>query len=207
MNTTVKKVAIYARVSTDKQDERTQLHDLREACRSRGWVVAQTYIDHGCQGDKKRPQLEALLKAAAGYRPGFHAVVVWDLTRFSRSRVELDQHITTLREADIGFVSLREGVIDTTTATGDLIFAIFAALAQFEKALICERRVAQVRASKARGDQLGRRRGFDLNAFWEAYRAGHRQRQIAWNIGLSQPQVSHHVRLCRVLEDHYQEAA
>ena len=66
-------------------------------------------------------------------------------------------HITDLKERNVGFKSLRDGAIDTTTASGELVFNIFAALAQFERELIRERTRAGLLAARARGRMGGRK--------------------------------------------------
>src|SRR5690349_23944654 len=65
--------------------------------------------------------------------------------------------VDQLRERGIGFKSLCDGVIDTTTASGELIFHIFTALAQFERRLIQERTNAGLAAARARGRKGGRK--------------------------------------------------
>jgi len=52
---------------------------------------------------------------------------------------------------------LRDGAIDTTTASGELIFNIFASLAQFERELIRERTRAGLKAARSRGLKGGRK--------------------------------------------------
>jgi DNA invertase Pin-like site-specific DNA recombinase len=61
-----------------------------------------------------------------------------------------------LRERGVGFRSLQEGAIDTTSASGELIFNIFSALAQFERRLIQERTKAGLAVARARGRRGGR---------------------------------------------------
>jgi len=65
--------------------------------------------------------------------------------------------ITDLKERKVGFKSLRDGAIDTKTASGELVFNIFAALAQFERELIRERTRAGLSAARARGRMGGRK--------------------------------------------------
>jgi DNA invertase Pin-like site-specific DNA recombinase len=65
--------------------------------------------------------------------------------------------VTELKERNVGFKSLKDGVIDTTTASGELIFNIFAALAQFDRELIRERTRAGLKAARARGKSGGRK--------------------------------------------------
>ncbi len=65
--------------------------------------------------------------------------------------------VTELKDKGIGFRSLRDGAIDATSASGELIFNIFAALAQFEAELIRERTRAGLAAARARGRNGGRK--------------------------------------------------
>ena len=71
-------------------------------------------------------------------------------------------HLVTLIEEfgkkGIGFRSLCDGAIDTTTASGELIFNIFSSLAQFERKLIQERTKAGLEAARARGIKGGRKK-------------------------------------------------
>ena len=65
-------------------------------------------------------------------------LVVWRLDRLGRSMRHLIAIVEDLRDRGVGFRSLQEGAIDTTSALGELIFNIFSALAQFERRLIQE---------------------------------------------------------------------
>jgi DNA invertase Pin-like site-specific DNA recombinase len=65
--------------------------------------------------------------------------------------------VEELRQRGVGFKSLCDGVIDTTTASGELVFHIFTALAQFERRLIQERTNAGLAAARARGRKGGPR--------------------------------------------------
>ena len=72
------------------------------------------------------------------------------------------RHLVTvigdLREQGVGFRSISDGMIDTTSASGELVFHIFSALAQFERRLIQERTKAGIAAARARGRKGGRPR-------------------------------------------------
>ena len=85
-------------------------------------------------------------------------LVVWRLDRLGRSMRHLITLVEDLRNRGIGFRSLNEGAIDTTSASGELIFNIFSAFAQFERRLIQERTKAGLVAARARGRQGGRLR-------------------------------------------------
>ena len=83
-------------------------------------------------------------------------LVVWRLDRLGRSMRHLITLVEDLRSCGVGFRSLNEGAIDTTSASGELIFNIFSALAQFERRLIQERTKAGLAAARARGRRGGR---------------------------------------------------
>jgi DNA invertase Pin-like site-specific DNA recombinase len=74
-----------------------------------------------------------------------------------RSMTHLVHLIEQLRDRGVGFRSLGDGAVDTTTASGELVFHIFSAFAQFERRLIQERTRAGLAAARARGRKGGRR--------------------------------------------------
>jgi len=82
-------------------------------------------------------------------------LVVWKLDRLGHSLRHLIELIETLREKDVGFQSVSDG-IGTTTAGGQLVFHIMGALAEFERSLIIERTKAGLAAAKRRGKYPGR---------------------------------------------------
>jgi DNA invertase Pin-like site-specific DNA recombinase len=96
-----------------------------------------------------RPQLAACLKAL---RHG-DTLVIWKLDRLGRDLRHLVNIVHDLTERDIGLKVLtgQGAAIDTTTASGKLVFGIFAALAEFERELISERTLAGLASARARG--------------------------------------------------------
>ena len=138
----------YARVSTAEQD----LHLQREALRSAGCSDERIFCDIASGARTARPGLEACLQVLA---PG-DTLVVWRLDRLGRSMAHLVAVIEALRGRQVGFRSLGDGAIDTTTASGELIFHLFSALAQFERRLIQERTRAGLAVARARGKKGGR---------------------------------------------------
>ena len=96
-----------------------------------------------------------LAKCLAALESG-DILIVWRLDRLGRSMRHLITIVEQLRSRGVGFRSLNEGAIDTTSASGELIFNIFSALAQFERRLIQERTKAGLAAARARGRCGGR---------------------------------------------------
>lgn len=139
----------YARVSTDEQDVELQLDALREAgCRDE-----LIFIDKVSGARSNRPGLDACLYALESG----DTLLVWRLDRLGRSMPHLVTLIQELLANGIAFRSLRDGAIDTTSASGELIFHIFSALAQFERRLIQERTNAGLSVARARGRKGGRK--------------------------------------------------
>lgn len=135
----------YARVSIDDQNLDLQ----RDALKLAG--CEKIFTDQVTGRLLNRPGLDTAFSAL---REG-DTLVVWRLDRLGRSLRHLIELTTTLSEKKIGFVSLTES-IDTTTSSGQLIFHIFAALAEFERNLIAERTKAGLAAARARGRLGGR---------------------------------------------------
>ena len=147
-------VAIYTRVSTDDQSTKTQEHELRQYAKHRRWTVQRIYTDHGFSGAlEKRPALDELLRDTRKRK--FDVVLVWKFDRFARSLRQLVSALELFRKFGIDFVSATEAV-DTSLPSGELVFQIFGAIAQFERALIGERVRAGLAQARRSGKQIGR---------------------------------------------------
>ena len=148
------KVALYARVSTEQQSPDLQLEDLRAWCKMRGWNIVKEYIDVDQSGAKEsRPALDCLMLDARRRR--FNAVLVWRFDRFARSLLHLVKALNEFQGLGLEFVSQQEA-IDTSCAGGRLIFQVFGAIAEFERAVLRDRVKAGLRAARAKGKRLGR---------------------------------------------------
>ncbi|ALV47907.1 transposon DNA-invertase (plasmid) [Arthrobacter alpinus] len=142
----------YMRVSKADGSQSTDLQ--RDALLSAGVEAVNLYEDHASGKKDDRPELAACLK---GMRDG-DTLLVWKLDRLGRDLRHLVNTVHDLTDRGIGLKVLTgEGAaIDTTTASGKLVFGIFAALAEFERALISERTIAGLAAARARGRKGGR---------------------------------------------------
>ena len=138
----------YARVSTNGQELKLQLDDLLKA----GVAKKDIFTDKASGSKSSRPGLDACLQQL---KPG-DTLLVWRLDRLGRSLRHLIDLVEDLRQRGVGFKSVCDGAIDTTTASGDLIFNIFSSLAQFERRLIQERTKAGLTVARARGRNGGR---------------------------------------------------
>jgi DNA invertase Pin-like site-specific DNA recombinase len=138
----------YARVSTGGQDLSLQL----DALQKQGVPKELIFTDKASGAKHERPGLDACLQEL---RRG-DVLLVWRLDRLGRSVRHLVTLIDELKAKGIGFRSVCDGAIDTTTPSGELIFHVFSALAQFERRLIQERTKAGLAAARARGRIGGR---------------------------------------------------
>jgi len=150
-----KAVALYARVSTLDQNCELQLADLRRYAGHR-FDQSHEYVDEGVSGtQRRRPQLDALVRDA--HKRLFDVVLVWKFDRFARSLKHLIDALEEFRVLGIDFISFTEG-IDTTTSSGQLLFHVVGAVAQFERDLIAERVRAGMAQARAMGKKIGRPR-------------------------------------------------
>lgn len=139
----MKKVAIYIRVSTARQDQEgysipLQKERLIAYCRAQGWVVSGMFIDPGHSGSTlERPGMESLI---AGIKAGkYDVVLVYKLDRLSRSQKDTLFLIEDIfMKNDVAFVSMQES-FDTSTVFGLAMVGILSVFAQMERSTIVER--------------------------------------------------------------------
>jgi DNA invertase Pin-like site-specific DNA recombinase len=170
----------YMRVSSDSDRQSTNLQ--RDALLAAGVDVRHLFEDRasGAKDDRS-----GLAKTLAFVQPG-DVLVVWKLDRLGRSLPHLLAIVNTLRERKVAFQSLTEGM-DTSTASGELLFHVFGALAQYERALTRERVIAGLAAAKRRGRVGGRPpaiAGEKLEAVITALNGGMSKAAVCRNFGV-----------------------
>ena len=137
----------YARVSTGLQNLDLQLDALA------AYGCDKKFHDKMSGTKKQRPGLEEAINYA---REG-DMIVVWRLDRLGRNMQDLIQLVNALNDRGVAFHSLQENLtMDKQNATGQLMFHLFAAFAEFERNLIEERSAAGRTAARARGRLGGR---------------------------------------------------
>jgi DNA invertase Pin-like site-specific DNA recombinase len=137
----------YARVSKNEQNLDLQ----RDAFKKAGVSDKHIFTDKITGTKEARKGLE---QALTHLREG-DTLVVWRLDRLGRSLKHLIETVNALRAQGVAFQSITEN-IDTATATGQLVFHIFGALAEFERNLIKERTIAGLESARARGRRGGK---------------------------------------------------
>lgn len=140
-----KRVAIYARVSTDSQTVENQLAELQAVAQRQGWIVTAVFTDEGVSGSKgrdKRPGYDALLKAIA--RREVDLVAAWAVDRIGRSLPDLVGFLGDLNAKGVDLYLHQQG-LDTSTPSGRMLFQMLGVFADFERAMIRERILAGLR--------------------------------------------------------------
>ena len=137
----------YARVSTQEQNLDLQLDELKKAGVDK---IFQEKVSGG-KWEAERPELD---KALNFVREG-DKLIIWKLDRLGRSLPQLIRTVNQLKDKNVELKSLKEN-IDTSSATGKLMFHIFGSLAEFERDMIKERVKAGLISARERGRLGGR---------------------------------------------------
>jgi DNA invertase Pin-like site-specific DNA recombinase len=152
-----KRVAIYCRVSTKDEGQTTenQRLALEQWAANAGCTVVATFEDKvsGVKGRDKRPQFDALLKAAA--RREFDMIAVWSSDRLGRSMSHLIEVLETIKGTGVGLY-IHTQALDTTTPAGRAMFQMLGVLAEFEREMIRERVNSGLDRVRGEIDRTGR---------------------------------------------------
>jgi len=178
------KIAVYGRVSTNKQECETQLRDLREYAAQRGFEVIEEYVDRLTGMKDSRPALNRLMLDAKQRK--FDAVLVWKLDRWGRSVADSIKSIQELTSLGVRFIAVTQNIdTDESNPMARFLLHIMAAFAELEREIIRERVVAGVNAARANGKTLGRpRRVFRRDEAVRMRDAGMSWRRIAAELGV-----------------------
>lgn len=149
------KIAIYLRVSTDRQTTDSQAVELWEYCSRRGWTNVVEYSDTSSGAKFSRKGLDTLMRDVR--RGRVQAIVAYKLDRLGRSLPHLAQLISEMTAHRTALIIPAQG-IDTSAANpaSQLQLNILMAVAEFEREIIRERVHSGLRAARARGKRLGR---------------------------------------------------
>ena len=152
----MKRAVLYLRVSKTDQTIDNQRIELERVAAAKGWKIIATFTDEGVSGAfgrEVRAQYDSMLKQ--GVQAKFDVVLAWDVSRLSRSLVDL---VTTLDELHACGIDLylHQQAIDTTTPAGKAMFQMCGVFAEFERRILSERVKAGLNRARAEGKKLGR---------------------------------------------------
>ena len=150
----VRLVALYARVSSDRQDVdlsvAAQLRALRDYAAKHGYVVAREYVDEAESGRvADRPQFRRMLEAASQPDAPFQEILVWKFSRFTRKREHAVAFKSMLRRRGVRVVSITEHADDSPT--GKLMEAIIESVDEFYSENLAQEVTRGMREAAARG--------------------------------------------------------
>src|SRR6202140_617825 len=150
-------IAIYSRISTDKQDNGNQLGQLRAFAHTQGWHIKREFVDGASGKNGDREQFKALFDSAS--RRDFALVLFWSLGRFSREGVfETLQYLQRLTGYGVGYRSFTEQYLDSCGMFRDAVISILAVIAKQERVRLSERTLAGLATARAQGRVGGRPR-------------------------------------------------
>jgi DNA invertase Pin-like site-specific DNA recombinase len=179
-----RRVAIYARVSTQDQDPQMQLRELRAYAQLRAFTIAHEFIDHVSGATSERPELSKLWQAARARK--IDTVLVWKFDRFARSTKQLIDALEEFRHLGVAFISITEQ-IDTSSPMGKAMFTVISAIAEFERSLISERVRSGIAKARAQGKQHSRPKtsAVTIKEIKRLRRQGKSLNKIAKQLGVS----------------------
>ncbi len=152
------RAAIYARVSTDDQNPENQIAELRSYAEARKFTVVGVYEDVVTTNMERRKSRRCKLKynylMEDAAKRAFDVVLVWKYDRFARSVVHLAQALKYFDSLGIAFVSASQS-LDTSTASGRMVFNILATFAEYEREVIVERTKLGLKRARREGKVLG----------------------------------------------------
>ena len=152
-----RRVVIYSRVSTNEQTVENQLKVLREVAEKRGLEVVREISDEGISGAKgrdERPGFDELIKGSV--KNEWDIILVWDVSRLGRSLKHLVSFLEDIQSAHCDMYIHQSG-IDTSTASGKMMFGMLSVFSEFERSMIRERVIAGQQRAVANGVKLGRK--------------------------------------------------
>src|SRR3984885_5469418 len=153
----MKRVAIYLRVSTSKQETSNQRRELEAVAARSAWEIVKIYEDagiSGATGRDKRPGLDAMMKAVNSKE--FDMVATWSVDRLGRSLTDLLSILQGLQDKGVDLFLHQQG-LDTSTTAGKAMFQMLGVFAEFERGIIRERVNAGLARARENGTKLGRR--------------------------------------------------
>lgn len=167
-------VAIYLRVSTDAQDTERQRADLVAWCGRQGHAITHCGSDKASGADTERHERRMLMDLARSGK--YQAIVVSELSRWSRSTTDLLTTLETLAADGVRLIAINGPDFDIGKPLGKMMLTVLGAVAEFERGLIGERIRSGMAAKKARGEHVGRQQGSDVKV--QAVRAALKRTNI-----------------------------
>ncbi|MFH1513929.1 MAG: recombinase family protein [bacterium] len=153
------KVAIYARVSSEKQAEKdipitAQLNELRKFSKSKGWAVVKEFVDEAKSArTANRPSFQEMIALAKQKKKAFDVVLVWKLSRFARNRTDSVIYKALLNKHGVKVISIKENIDDSPA--GKMFEGIIETMDEFYSANLAQDTMRGMRENARRGYRNG----------------------------------------------------
>jgi DNA invertase Pin-like site-specific DNA recombinase len=151
-----KRVAIYVRVSTEKQEALNQLIQLKAYCERSDYLVVNEYVDIISGKETSRPMFDVMFSHA--HQRLFDLVLFWDVSRFSRAGTLYTlQKLKELENCGVDWESYQEPYFKSVGDFKDVVLSIMATVAKIERERIVERTKAGLERARLNGKKIGKR--------------------------------------------------
>ncbi len=151
------RIVIYARVSTDDQDCDRQVSDLIAYCERCQHQIIGVYKEIASGSKDDRAIRQKVLGLARQRK--IDAIAVWELSRWSRSTIDLLKSLQQLKAYEVSLLTLNGFEMNLKTPQGKLLCSILGSIAEFERDLIRDRVRSGLAEAKKKGRRLGRQTG------------------------------------------------
>jgi len=191
----MKRIGIYVRVSTEKQEEKNQVLQLKDYCKKSNYEIYKIYADKISGKTTSRKQFDLLFREA--HQKKFDIVLVWKLDRFSRAGISYTlQKLKELDNLGIGFISYQEQYLNTAEGhLRDLVLSILSYVASIEAENISTRTKAGLERARSEGKILGRPKlRIDPKQIKNLRKQGMSYRKIAKQLNVSYVSVYNSVK-------------
>ena len=150
-------VAIYTRVSTEKQDYENQLVQLKEFCKKSDYTIYKIFAETISGKESNRPEFKKMMQEASQRK--FEGIVVWALDRFTREgTMQVWGYLQRLDNYKVKFISYSEPYFNTEDGMArDILISIMGTLAKQERIKISERTKAGLQVARMKGIKLGKK--------------------------------------------------
>ena len=151
------RAVLYSRISTNEQTVENQLKVLREVAEKKGLEVVREISDEGISGAKGRDERKGFDELIKGsIKRDWDIILCWDVSRLGRSLKHLVSFLEDVQSAKCDLYIHQSG-IDTSSASGKMMFGMLSVFSEFERSMIRERVIAGQKRAVANGVRLGRK--------------------------------------------------
>ena len=192
------KVGILSRISTSSQSNESGLEELRSICEKSDYEIVEEYVEvvSGSKGKEDRSELQRMLSDCKKRK--IEKLIVWELSRLSRSLSHLVNTLQEMKDSDVDLYSVREG-IDTSTSTGKVMFGLIGCFSEFELSVRKDRVQRGIDHYRKTHKTWGRKKSITDEQMDQCHglrKSGLSIRKISSEVGISTGSVSKVLSTC-----------